>query len=163
MADVFISYARSTAPQAQMIAGGLRAAGYSVWLDEDLPTNRAYSRVIEEQLDAARTVVVVWSADAAASDWVRSEANRAREAHKLAQVLVDDTPLPMPFDQIQCAALVGWSGAGDDPAWRKTLATVGELTAQGPGPVAAVQPIAGDGERRHVAVIACDIVGSSAM
>jgi class 3 adenylate cyclase len=161
MADVFISYARSTLSHALAIARALREQGYSVWLDADLPTHRAYPRVIEEQLEAAHAVVVVWSADAVASDWVRSEANRGREAGKLAQVLVDDTPLPMPFDQIQCAPLSGWSGGGDDPGWRTTLATIGELTASRRGAAAAIPPMSGDGERRHVAAMVCDIIGAS--
>src|SRR6185312_12668448 len=40
VSDVFISYARSTAAQASAAADALRAAGYSVWLDEDLPAHR---------------------------------------------------------------------------------------------------------------------------
>jgi class 3 adenylate cyclase len=157
MADIFISYARSTVSYARAIARELRAVGYSVWLDEDLPTHRAYSRVIEEQLDTARAALVIWSADAAASDWVRSEANRAREVHKLVQVLVDQSPVPMPFDQIQYAALGGWSGAADDPGWRKTLATIAELTRPAPHARAggAIEPP--EGERRHVAALFCDI------
>ena len=50
MSDVFISYARSTAPQAQQIAEALRALGYGVWRDDDLPPHRPYSEVIEERL-----------------------------------------------------------------------------------------------------------------
>jgi class 3 adenylate cyclase/tetratricopeptide (TPR) repeat protein len=163
MADVFISYARSTVSHARAIARELRAAGYSVWLDEDLPTHRAYSRVIEEQLDAARAALVIWSADAAASDWVRSEANRAREAHKLVQVLVDQTPVPMPFDQTQYAILAGWSGASDDPAWRKTLATIAELMSAAPEvrTDAAKRSTMRDGERRHVAALFCDIADAA--
>jgi hypothetical protein len=34
MADVFISYAHTTAKQAQAAAAALRTAGYSVWLDD---------------------------------------------------------------------------------------------------------------------------------
>ena len=78
MTDIFISYARSTAPQAQAIAESLRALGYGVWRDGELPAHRAYAEVIEERLKAAKAVVVVWSAEAAKSEWVRSEADRAR-------------------------------------------------------------------------------------
>src|SRR5215469_3425794 len=140
MADVFVSYARSTADYAQAIAAGLRAHGYSVWLDEDLPPHRGYSRVIQEQLDEARAALVVWSADAVKSDWVLSEANRAREARKLVQVLVDESRLPMPFDQIQYVTLSGWTGAQDDPGWRKALASVAELTAHASRPPSSPTP-----------------------
>ena len=49
MADIFISYAHSTAKQAQAAAQALKVLGYSVWLDDELPAHRAYARVIEEQ------------------------------------------------------------------------------------------------------------------
>ena len=49
MSDVFISYARSTAPQAQAVAEALRALGYDVWRDDELPAHRAYGEVIEER------------------------------------------------------------------------------------------------------------------
>src|SRR5918998_4872371 len=109
MADVFLSYARANASVAERVAARLRSAGFRIWFDQHLPTHRAYSEVIEEQLDAARAVVVLWSAEAVASQWVRSEANRARESGRLVQLRLDDTRLPMPFDQIQCADLRGWS------------------------------------------------------
>ena len=128
MSDIFISYARSTAKQAQAAAEALRRLGYSVWLDDDLPAHRAYTHVIEEELAAAKAALVIWSADAARSEWVMSEANRAREARKLVQVTIDNTRLPMPFDQIQCADLVGWTGDAGTQGWRKALASIAALT-----------------------------------
>jgi adenylate cyclase len=47
MADVFISYARSTVAQAELIAHALRELGHSVWRDDELPAHRAFSEVIE--------------------------------------------------------------------------------------------------------------------
>ncbi|HXQ09574.1 MAG TPA: toll/interleukin-1 receptor domain-containing protein [Caulobacteraceae bacterium] len=78
MADVFISYARSTAAQAHQVAEALRGLGYGVWRDDDLPAHRAYAEVIEERLRDAKAVVVIWSAEAVRSEWVQSEADRAR-------------------------------------------------------------------------------------
>ena len=127
MADVFVSYARSSARQAQHVAEALRGLGYSVWIDDELPAHRTYSRVIEEQMTAARAAVVIWSADAVQSQWVLSEANRAREGRKLVQVATDKTRLPMPFDTIQCADLAGWRGDPDVAGWRKVVASVAEL------------------------------------
>jgi TolB-like protein len=127
MSDVFISYARSTAKQAQAVAEALRGLGYSVWIDDDLPAHRTYSRVIEEQMTAAKAAVVIWSADAVQSEWVMSEANRAREDRKLVQVVTDKARLPMPFDTIQCADLAGWTGDANAPGWRKVVASIAEL------------------------------------
>jgi tetratricopeptide (TPR) repeat protein len=139
MADVFLSYARSNADVAKRVASGLRSAGFSVWFDENLPAHRAYSEVIEEQLEAAKAAVVLWSREAAASQWVRSEANRARETGRLVQVRVDDARLPMPFDQIQCSDLRGWHGEEDVPAWQSITSSVAEL-ATGERPQAAGPP-----------------------
>ncbi len=143
MADVFISYARSTASQAQAVAAALRADGLSVWFDESLPTHRAYSDVIAEQIAAAHAVVVIWSADAVSSEWVRSEADKARALRKLVQLRVDRADLPMPFDQIHCADLTGWTGGGEPADWRNVVdsieALAGRQAPQGsPAPTAAV-------------------------
>lgn len=129
MADVFLSYARPTARLAQTMAEIFRAQGLSVWLDEELPAHRAYADVIANELDAARAVVVVWSQGASRSQWVRSEANRAREADKLVQLRVDAARLPMPFDQIQCADLQGWTGSQQTPAWRSIVDSVSALVS----------------------------------
>jgi hypothetical protein len=127
MSDIFISHASSTAEQARAVAAALRALGYSVWIDDDLPVHRTYSHVIEEEMTAAKAAVVIWSADAVMSEWVLSEANRAREDHKLIQVATDATRLPMPFDQIQCASLAGWASEGDHQGWLKIVASVAAL------------------------------------
>jgi tetratricopeptide (TPR) repeat protein len=134
MADVFISYARSTARFAKAAAEALSSAGYSVWFDEDLPAHRAYADVISERLDEAKAVLVLWSREAAASHWVRSEANRAREKGILVQASVDGTRPPMPFDQIQCADLRGWRGNQAASAWTKLRDSVAELAAPSNAP-----------------------------
>ena len=127
MSEIFISYARSTAAKAQQIAEALRGLGYSVWRDDELPAHRSYAEVIEERLEAAKAVVVVWSAEAVKSEWVQSEADRARMGRKLVQLSVDGARLPMPFDRIQCADLAGWSGDAGAPGWRKVAGSIAEL------------------------------------
>lgn len=143
MADVFLSYARPNAKAAERIAHALHGVGLSVWFDKDLPAHRSYSDVIEEQLEAASAVVVLWSKDSAPSQWVRSEANRARETNRLVQLRLDDTRLPMPFDQIQCADLAQWNGDRSAHGWQVVEASVGALVGRdrpahdaAPGPVA---------------------------
>ncbi|HEY2179036.1 MAG TPA: TIR domain-containing protein [Caulobacteraceae bacterium] len=136
MSAIFISYARSTEAQARRIGEALRALGYDVWRDDEIPAHRAYADVIQERLKAAKAVLVVWSAEAAKSEWVRSEAERARAERKLVQLNLDSSELPMPFDQIQCADLTGWSNSPDHPGWRKVVASIAALTGGQP-PAAA--------------------------
>ena len=78
-------------------------------------------------MTAAKAAVVIWSADAAQSEWAMSEANRAREDHKLVQVATDTARLPMPFDTIQCADLAGWAGDTETPGWRNVVSSIGDL------------------------------------
>jgi len=128
MSDIFISYARSTsAAQAQAMANALRALGYDVWFDEALPAHRDFGDVLAEHLRTAKAVVVIWSNEAVKSQWVRSEANRAREAGKLVQLVIDDAVLPMPFDQIHCADMKGWRGDTAVPGWKKVVASIADL------------------------------------
>src|SRR5258708_8615933 len=131
MSDIFISYARSTADQAQAVAEALRGLGYGVWRDDELPAHRAYAKVIEERLQAAKAVVVIWSAEAVDSEWVQSEADTARTDHKLVQLTLDGSRLPRPFDRIQCADMAGWAGDLEAPGWRKVAASVAELMGSG--------------------------------
>ena len=133
MSDVFISYARSTEDEARRIAELLRALGYAVWRDDELPAHRSYAQVIEERLRSAKAVLVIWSAEAAESEWVQSEADRARVDRKLVQLNLDGAPLPMPFDRIQCADFRDWDGETGASGWRKVVDSIAELTA-GPAP-----------------------------
>ncbi len=135
MSEVFVSYARSDEPQATDVAAALRAEGYRVWRDDELPAHRAYADVIEERIKGAKAVVVLWSAEAARSQWVRAEADAARAVGTLVQATVDGALPPMPFNQIQCADLRGWKESVDTPGWRKLVASVGALAGPAQVPV----------------------------
>jgi adenylate cyclase len=127
MAYVFVSYARSDEGVAARIADDLRDAGYEVWRDDELPAHRSYADVIEERIRGAAAVVVLWSAEAVKSQWVRAEADTARSALTLVQATLDGTIPPLPFNQIQCADLKGGEGQATSAGWRKLLASVAEL------------------------------------
>ena len=128
MSHVFISYARSDEDLAAQVADGFREAGYEVWRDDELPAHRSYAEVIEERIKGASAVVVLWSAEAAKSQWVRAEADSARSALTLVQGTLDGTIPPLPFNQIQCADLKSWDGQRTSAGWRKLLASVAELS-----------------------------------
>ncbi len=128
MSDIFISYARSTEEQAKQVQQALEARGYSVWRDDELPAHRTYADVIEERLKSAKAVVVIWSAEALKSQWVRAEADAARGLGTLVQLSVDGTVPPMPFNQIQCADLKAWDGQSSAAGWQKVEGSVAALT-----------------------------------
>ena len=130
MPGVFVSYSRPSAQVAEQVAAALTSKGYEVWWDERLPAHRAYGDVIEENLRSANAVVVLWSADASQSQWVRAEADWARQAGTLVQASLDGTIPPLPFNQIQCADLGGWTGQTDSPGWQKLQASIASLIGE---------------------------------
>ncbi len=119
MVDVFISYSRTNKDKVAQIARGIEQAGYSVWWDAELPPHQSYGEVITGKIDDAKAAIVVWSAEAAASEWVRAEADMARNQKKLVQTALGDIMPPLPFNQIQYANLGDWNGEADHPEWRK--------------------------------------------
>ena len=131
MVDVFVSYARSDEPQAERVALVLRASGYRVWRDDELPAHRAYAEVIEERVKNAKAVVVLWSSEAAKSQWVRAEADAARSGGTLVQATLDGSIPPMQFNHIQCADLSAWDGKEESAGWRKLAASVSALAGAG--------------------------------
>ncbi|MGZ8337726.1 MAG: YARHG domain-containing protein [Allosphingosinicella sp.] len=169
MVDLFVSYARENQAFAQRIAEGARREGYSVWWDDDLPPHLSYGEVITEKIGAAKAVIVVWSREAAASEWVRAEADLARSQKKLIQTSVDGQIPPMPFNQIQFASIADWQGESDHPGWRKVKGSLAALsgTAAAPtaeasstvrspsaSPVPASPPAAAAGNGRLIALLA---------
>ncbi len=128
MTDVFISYSRTIEAQAERIAGALTALGYDIWRDDQLPAHKAYTDVTEEHLRGAKAVLVLWTAEAVKSQWVRAEAEVARLAGTLVQLSLDGAVPPLPFNQIQCADMNGWDGEAEAVGWRKVLASIADLT-----------------------------------
>lgn len=127
MAKVFVSYARNSEPVARRLTRLLGAAGHDAWSDAELPPHRPYAEVIEERLASADAVVVLWSADAARSQWVRAEAEYARERGKLLQASLDGVLPPLPFNQTQCASLPKGDVERHAAAWSKILASIDQL------------------------------------
>lgn len=127
MVDVFISYSRSDRAMVAMLARAVEAEGYEVWWDAELPPHQSYGEVITGKIEGARAAIVVWSATAVKSEWVRAEADMARHLRKLVQTTIDDATPPLPFNQIQYAEIGDWRGEADHPGWRKVKRSLAEL------------------------------------
>lgn len=127
MVDVFISYSRINQAQVALLAEAIEHEGYSVWWDKELPPHLSYGDVITEKIAQAKAAVVVWSRDAAKSEWVRAEADMARNQKKLVQTALDDVMPPLPFNQIQYAEIGDWQGEPDHSGWRKVKASLADL------------------------------------
>jgi hypothetical protein len=127
MVDVFISYSRDNKARVALIADAVTRAGYQVWWDAELPPHRSYGDVITEKITTAKAAIVVWSHSSAQSEWVRAEADVARNQKKLIQTAIDDVMPPLPFNQIQYAELGDWQGEEDHSGWRKVKLSLVEL------------------------------------
>ncbi len=149
MSDIFISYSRAKDAEARRISACLQDLGYGVWRDVDLPAHRPYGEVTEERLRAAKAVVVIWSAEAVKSQWVRAEADVARVASTLVQLTIDGSLPPIPFNQIQCADLRGWTGDPSHTGWRTVVASVAELVGAPSAPASSRPGAAKLAHRRH--------------
>lgn len=142
MVDVFISYARANRDVVCRLAEAIGRLGYVVWWDEELPAHLSYGEVITRKIGEAKATLVVWSAEAAASEWVRAEADMARNQRTLIQTSIDDCVPPLPFNQIQFAAMRGWKGEEDHSGWRKVRTSLAALCGPAPAETAAPEAIA---------------------
>jgi len=135
---IFLSYAHADRAKAQRIAAILEQAGYTVWWDALVEGGSRFAQSIDEALDKADAVVVLWSKSSVESDWVRDEAAQGRDRQRLVPLSLDGTVPPLGFRQIQVIKLAGWHGRSDAPqiqAIRRAIAAaLGEQS--GPRPVA---------------------------
>ncbi|MGE0829065.1 MAG: toll/interleukin-1 receptor domain-containing protein, partial [Hyphomonadaceae bacterium] len=133
MVDVFISYKKERRAHAKRLAGVLEAYGYDVWWDYGLLVDAGdYDTQIENKLNAAKAVVVLWCSGAVGSSFVKDEARRANNARKLLQAQIEaDIEPPVGFGMAERVFLLNWSG---DPAAEGVLRLVGgvERLAQTP-------------------------------
>jgi len=106
MADVFLSYAREDRERAADIAQALEANGWSVWWDRRLPYGRSFSRLIEQELDLSKCVLVLWSHASVKSDWVTGEAAEGLRRQILIPAMIDrEVRVPLEFRRLHTADL----------------------------------------------------------
>ena len=133
--DVFISYAREDRERARVLADALEGRGWSVWWDRKIIAGQTFDHTIEQQLEAAGSVVVLWSEHSVASEWVRNEAAVAAERDTLVPALIDTVRPPLEFRRRHTADLTRWTG---DPADPEFLALCDGIAAKGRAPHAPV-------------------------
>ena len=133
MADIFISYAREDAVLARALAEAFTAVGWSVWFDDAIRAGAPYDAVIDQQLDAAACVVVIWSRASVDSNWVRAEASAADDQAKLVPVTFEQSlRLPVRFRQLRVSHLTSTDVREPTAEARDLLADVARLTGRPP-------------------------------
>jgi hypothetical protein len=134
LANVFLSYDHEDAALARPLAAALEKAGHEVWYDRHIHGGAQYSRKIEQALDAADAVVVLWSPRSVESPWVRDEAAEGRDRGKLVPLSVGEVVPPMGFRQFQTIALGGWKGRGKVPHLADLLRAIDSQATQADRP-----------------------------
>ncbi len=106
----------------------LEQHGWQVWWDRTLMPGQRFSRVIEDALDAAGCVIVVWSEAARHSHWVEVEAGEGLRRGVLVPVQIEsNVRIPLGFRAIQTANFVGWDGDTAHPEYGRVVAAVEQL------------------------------------
>jgi uncharacterized membrane protein YhaH (DUF805 family) len=119
MADVFISYAREDRPHAEQMARALSTMGLECFWDTEIPPGQTWSDYIEGKLSACKAVIVLWSQHSTKSQWVREEARMGRDKAKLIPAMLDGSPPPLGFGEVQAANLSSWQGRANHPEWTR--------------------------------------------
>ena len=134
MSDIFISFANADRDKARRLAEALGAEGWSVFWSVETPVAKKWPQVIEDELTNAKCVVVLWSRESVNRDWVREEAEIAKNRGVFIQACLDETPPPFGFGLYQAASLTDWEGDAAHPGYRKLIAAIADFL--GPSPAA---------------------------
>lgn len=124
MADIFLSYAEEDKGRIAHIIATLERQGWSVWWDRKIPPGKRFDQVIEQALEAARCVVVVWSRWAVESEWVQNEAYEGLQRKILIPILIEEAKIPFAFRRIETARLTGWEGTPTHPELEVLLESI---------------------------------------
>lgn len=126
MSDVFVSYKREDEARVSRLVRALERAGFSVWWDRGLPGGESWRTQIESALNAAKCVIAVWThaSVAAAGEFVRDEAGRAKSRGALVPVLMDKVSPPLGFGEVQAIDLTHWKRSLRDPFFQDLCAAV---------------------------------------
>jgi adenylate cyclase len=148
VADIFVSYSRSDKVRVAPLVAALEAEGWSVWWDPEITPGEEFDALISKELDAARTLVVVWTPASVDSRWVRGEARDAADRGVLVPVRFDGAKLPIDFRAVHTTDLDGWAEDRQGAAFkglRKSLEA--KLGPPRPAPSAGA-----DGRKAEVSV-----------
>lgn len=131
MSDVFVSYKAEDRPRIAPLVAALEAEGLSIWWDTQIAAGSEWRRDIEEQLDLARCVIVVWSKRSVGPDgrFVRDEANRAQRRRTYLPIRIDPVEPPLGFGELHAISLQGWKGSRADGRYRKLVQAVRSVIA----------------------------------
>ena len=128
--DIFISYAREDEQRVQRLCQALEAQGWSVFWDRRIPAGSTWDNYIGRALAESRCVIVAWSRVSVASEFVREEAEHAKNRGVLVPVLLDPVSPPFGFSRIQAADLSDWAHGDGHAALEQLVADIRRMLSQ---------------------------------
>jgi formylglycine-generating enzyme required for sulfatase activity len=149
MADIFISYAKKDRSRVEPLAKALEDQGWSVFWDRAIPGGKTWDEVIEEELDTAKCVVVVWSNISKSSRWVRAEAEEGLKRGILVPVSIEDTNIPLLFRPIQSVRLIHWQEDPNHPQFEKLISDLSPILGPSPRKVKEAEQLCAEEEKRR--------------
>ena len=149
MADIFISYAKKDRESVEPFAKALVEQGWSVFWDRAIPGGKTWDEVIEEELDAAKCVIVVWPKISITSRWVRAEAEEGLNRNILVPVSIEDVKIPLLFRPIQSVRLIKWQQDSNHPQFVKLISDLSSILGPSPKKVKEAEQRRAEEERRR--------------
>jgi hypothetical protein len=128
LSDIFLSYAQSDRAKARRLADALQGEGWSVWWDPKIPPGKTFDEVIDQALERAKCVIVLWSKTSVTSGWVKAEAAEGKSRGILIPAKIqDDVKIPLEFRYLQASRLTDWEGQSDHTEFGTLRAAIAEL------------------------------------
>jgi len=106
-------------------------------LDVQNQVGQRWDQEIEQQLEAAKSEVALWSAQSRTSEYVLEEAEYGKRNKKLFPALIERVDYPYGFGRIQTADMIGWKGEPEHPCLAQLLAALRGHLGVGRQPFAA--------------------------
>jgi hypothetical protein len=149
MADIFLSYADRDRKTIRPLVRAFEQEGWSVFWDREIPLGKTWRQVLDEELLAARCVVVVWTETSVGRRWVIEEAEEGQGRGILIPVFMDRVDPPRGFREVQGAQLLDWKGKSEDKEFQRLCGAcrevIGEPGQPPPEPLESTKP-----ERRSI-------------
>ena len=131
MSDIFVSYKAEDRARVAPLVQALESDGFTVWWDTQIAAGSEWRQDIQEQLDLARCVIVVWSKRSVGPEgrFVRDEAARAQRRGTYLPVRIDNIEPPLGFGELHAIPLNGWKGRRTDARYRTVIQAVRSVLA----------------------------------
>src|SRR5688500_348283 len=107
---VFISYAHDDHERVEPLVK-LLAKRFNIFWDKEIEAGSFWRQFLMDQLDAARCVVVVWTAKSVKRKFIWEELDRVKDRGIIVPIMLDyNVKPPLGFSGWQYIDLINWKG-----------------------------------------------------